>query len=138
MTSDVKAILFLSCIAILSMLFQPVLGHAQSNLSEMEQAQTMEQGIFFGGGATQYDQCVARGFITPGNQKAEDVVRSFIKRSEQSAQNEKAKESFVYFQKGWDLVKQKIVELGPKHWEDNCAEINRIWNNYEKILNSKQ
>jgi hypothetical protein len=124
----------ISCIAILLLLFQPILGYAESNLNEREQAAAMEFGLFLGGAATQYDQCVDKGYIPSEPQKAEDKVISFIKRSEQAAPDEKTKQNYVYVQKGWDLAKQKIKEQTPKYWEDNCTRIIEQWNKYLKML----
>ncbi len=133
MTINVNPVRLFYCVAMAFVLFQPVVGHAQSSQTERQQAEAMQFGLLLGASAIQYDQCVARGYISPGSQKAEDLARQFIKTSKQAAPNEE-KENYANVQKGWDLAKQKINEQGPKYWEDNCVRINEQWNKYLKML----
>jgi hypothetical protein len=139
MTTRANTIRLFRHIAVLFLLFLPVVTHAESDKMTMEQAQAMELGIFLGGAATQYDQCVAKGYISSGDQKAEDLLKVYLKKSEQKALDEKAKDRFVYVQKGWDMLKQKFTEaeVPPQYWEDNCARINKQWKKYLDIISKE-
>ena len=135
MTTKVCTIL-IGCILVTFTLIRPLTVHAESDSIEMQQAQAMEFGMFFGGAASQYDECVSRGFIVQRQRKAEDEALSFIEASEQAAPaNEKG--NFIYVRKGWDLAKQEMKKQGPQYWKDNCPRIEQQWDKYVQISNLK-
>jgi hypothetical protein len=131
MTICAKAIRLVSYLSATFILYQPVLGYAESNQTEQQHAQAMQLGIFLGGSATQYDVCVAKGYIPPSPKKAEDDVVSYLKTSEQFTHDQ---EGIGFVQKGWDIAKQKITEQPPKYWESNCDFIGKQWNKYVEML----
>lgn len=125
------AIKFVIYISAAFILYQPVLVYAESNQTERQHVQAMEMGLFLGGSATQYDVCVAKGYIPPGPKKAEDEVVLYLKASEQFTHDQ---EGISYVQKGWDIAKQKVREQTPKYWESNCGSIGKQWNKYAVML----
>ena len=131
MTFNATTIRVLSIASVTVTLFQPFLGLADTSQTERQQVQAMEIGLFFGGSASQYDECVNRGFIPPGPQKAEDQANVFIKASEQFTRD---KEGFEFVQKGWDIAKQKLHEQSSEYWKNNCDAIAKQWNKYVEML----
>ena len=131
MTIRASTIKVLACISVTFATYQPAIGHAESSQIEQPHAQAMQLGFFLGGSATQYDLCVAKGYIQPGPQKAEDEVVSYLKASEQFVHDQ---EGISYVQKGWDIAKQKINEQSPQYWESNCDSIGKQWNKYVTML----
>jgi len=112
---------------VLSIVLPLILPQAKAEDSETRRAQAMQFGLFFGGIATQYDECTRRGFVPSGDRPAEDKAAAYLKASEQFGRD---KEGSEYVQKGWNLAKQKIQEQSQEYWEKNCQSVAQQWNKY--------
>jgi hypothetical protein len=89
-----------------------------------EQAQARQLGIFFGGTASQYDLCVKKGFLTKGNQSAEEIAKSIL---EKMRALDKGPDQSAYVQEGWDMMKKEISEHESFFTQDKCASVGKEW-----------
>jgi len=89
-----------------------------------EQAQARQLGIFFGGTASQYDLCVKKGFLTKGNQSAEEIAKSIL---EKMRALDKGPDQSAYVQEGWDMMKKEISEHESFLTQGKCASVGKEW-----------
>jgi hypothetical protein len=89
-----------------------------------EQAQARQLGIFVGGTASQYDLCVKKGFLTKGDQNAEETARAIFETMR--ARNVGADQS-AFVQDGWQMMKKEISEHESFFTKDKCSWVGREW-----------
>jgi opacity protein-like surface antigen len=89
-----------------------------------EQAQARQFGIYFGGTASQYDLCVKKGFLSKGDQSAEEFVKAAL---EQMRALNKGPDESAYVQEGWDMIKKEIAENDGFFTHDKCAAVGKEW-----------
>jgi opacity protein-like surface antigen len=89
-----------------------------------EQAQARQLGIYFGGMASQYDLCVRKGFLSKGDQSAEQIAKSVLEKVR--ALN-KGPDQSAYVQDGWDTMKKEISEHESFYTKEKCASVGKEW-----------
>jgi hypothetical protein len=99
------------------------------------QAQARQFGIFFGGTASQYDVCAKKGFLSRGNQSAEEIAKSFLEKT--WAANPGTDQS-VYVQDGWNKVKKEIAENESFYTKERCAAVGKQWAKLLEGMQKKQ
>ena len=92
--------------------------------SSPQQAQARQFGIFVGGTASQYDLCVKKGFLSKGNQSAEEIAKSILEKMRESSQDS---EQSAYIQDGWDMMKKEISEHESFFTQQKCASVGKEW-----------
>jgi hypothetical protein len=89
-----------------------------------EQAQARQFGIFLGGTASQYDLCVRKGFLSPGNQSAEEIAKSIIEKIRSS---DRGADQSAYVQDGWDMMKKEISQNESFYTKEKCSWVGKEW-----------
>lgn len=88
------------------------------------QARARQFGIFFGGTASQYDLCVKKGFLTKGNQSAEEIAKAFLEKTYSANQGT---DQYVYVQDGWNTMKKEVSENEAFYTQARCASVGKQW-----------
>lgn len=88
-----------------------------------DQGQARQFGILVGGTATQYDLCVKKGFLTKGDQSAEETAKSIFDKMRASGGPDQS----AYVQEGWDMMKKQISEHESFYTQEKCAGVGKEW-----------
>jgi hypothetical protein len=116
-------------LAILALLVPPgVSVHAGEapgpTTNTSEQAQARQFGIYFGGTASQYDLCVKKGFLSKGEQSAEEIAKAFMEKTWTTNQGT---DQSAYVQDGWNMMKKEISENEAFYTQEKCASVGKQW-----------
>jgi hypothetical protein len=89
-----------------------------------EQAQARQLGIYFGGTASQHDLCVEKGFLSRGDQSAEEIAKTVLEKVRALS---KGADQSAYVQDGWDMMKKEISDHESFYTREKCTAVGKEW-----------